>query len=274
MPEANPRERALWEKEVLGFQFGDHPFQEAFAWLGSRLTHDSSQIGAELSGERVVLGGLVTGVRKIVTRNHAEMAILTLEDLAGSIEVVVFPRVFDKIVDLCREDKILVVEGKIDSRNEQPQIVADRAEEWLPPERGTEPPLARLAAQGSTTDQTGNGSNATSPLNGGSAGGNGAHGGAGVEAPRDRRVLRVVVPRDQNEAACLRVLEQLHGLVERNPGEDAIELVLRDRSGEKVELAGAEIRIRHSPELENQVRVLVGSENVSHGRSDAPQPGA
>ncbi len=35
------RERALWEKEVLGFQFGDHPFLEAAAWLASRLTHDT-----------------------------------------------------------------------------------------------------------------------------------------------------------------------------------------------------------------------------------------
>jgi hypothetical protein len=70
------------------------------------------------------------------------------------------------------------------------------------------------------------------------------------------------------------MLEQLHGLVERNPGEDALELVLRDRSGGRVELAGAEIRVRHSPELENQVRVLVGTDNVSNGRSDASQPGA
>src|SRR5919202_1562467 len=54
--ESNPRERALWEKEVLGFQFGDHPFLEAAAWLGPRMTHDTSQVSAELSGERIVLG--------------------------------------------------------------------------------------------------------------------------------------------------------------------------------------------------------------------------
>jgi hypothetical protein len=95
-----------------------------------------------------------------------------------------------------------------------------------------------------------------------------------VEPPRDRRVLRVVLPREESEAACLRVLEQLHGLVERNPGQDMLELVLRDRAGGLVELSGAEIQVRHSPELENQVRVLVGSDNVSHGRSDASQPGA
>src|SRR5207244_5581 len=57
---ASSRERALWEKEVLGFQFGDHPFMEAAAWLAGQLTHDTSQLTAELSGERVKIAGLVT----------------------------------------------------------------------------------------------------------------------------------------------------------------------------------------------------------------------
>jgi hypothetical protein len=60
----------------------------------------------------------------------------------------------------------------------------------------------------------------------------------------------------------LRVLEQLHGLVERYPGNDAIQLVLFDRAGCQVELAGAAIGVRHSTDLEAQVRDLVGAANV------------
>jgi DNA polymerase III subunit alpha len=243
-PEINPRERALWEKEVLGFQFGDHPFLEAATSLGHVLTHDTSQVTAELSGEKVVIGGLVTGVRKIVTRNRAQMAVLTLEDLCGSVEVVVFPRLFDKTPELWREDKILVIEGKIDSRNEQPQVVLDRVvEEWVPPERGVPPP-----------------SPVEPPLSS-----NAVDGVQPFEPPPARRVLRVMVPRDLNDdAASLRLVEQLHGLVARNPGQDTLELVLRDRSGRQVELAGAEIQISHSPDLEAQVRGLVGSDNVAN----------
>jgi predicted secreted Zn-dependent protease len=59
----------------------------------------------------------------------------------------------------------------------------------------------------------------------------------------------------------VRLLEQLHGLVERFPGPDEIRLVLHDRSGCRVELAGAEIAIQHSPDLEQQLRSLVGAEN-------------
>jgi hypothetical protein len=121
----------------------------------------------------------------------------------------------------------------------------------------------------------GNGSSTNgSSTNGSSANGQSRVNGRPLGETADaRRVLRVLVPRDGGEAACLRVLEQLHGLVERNPGEDALELVLRDRTGARVELRGARIQVRHSPELESQVRVLVGSDNVSRGRSDASQPG-
>ncbi|HET6315839.1 MAG TPA: hypothetical protein VFG86_05230 [Chloroflexota bacterium] len=71
------------------------------------------------------------------------------------------------------------------------------------------------------------------------------------------------MPRNGDDNACLHVLEKLHGLVERYPGQDAIQLVLRDRSGCAVELSGAEIPVQHSPELEAQVRGLVGEENLS-----------
>jgi hypothetical protein len=74
--------------------------------------------------------------------------------------------------------------------------------------------------------------------------------------------LRVAVPRGQDDNACLRVLEQLHGLVERYPGTDELRLVLHDRQGGRVELSGAEILVQHSPDLETQVRGLVGPDNV------------
>ncbi len=76
------------------------------------------------------------------------------------------------------------------------------------------------------------------------------------------RVLRVDVPRGEDDNACLRVLEQLHVLVERFPGDDELELVLHDRTGCQVQLAGADIGVTHSTELEAQVRALVGEENL------------
>ena len=97
---AAARERALWEKEVLGFQFGDHPFMEASPGWPRTLTHDTTQLTTDLSGEKVKIGGLVTGVRRILTKTKSQMAVLTLEDLHGTIEAVVFPRVYERAAEV------------------------------------------------------------------------------------------------------------------------------------------------------------------------------
>ncbi|GAC1313336.1 MAG: DNA polymerase III subunit alpha [Chloroflexota bacterium] len=295
---AAARERALWEKDVLGFQFGDHPYAEAAVWLAGKVTHDTSVITAELSGEKVKLGALVTNVRRIVTKTKSQMAMLMLEDLHGTIEAVVFPRVFEKSLDMWREDAIIVIEGKVDTRGDKPQIVVDRAEAWTAPPEGTprpappDPKVSTAPAPGSPHraghDPAPNGSGTT--VVAGAANGSGGGASAGIlsaqvpspAAPNGssssltgpgsaaangingvgRRVLRIVVPRTADDNACLTLLEQLHVLVERSPGPDEIRLVLHDRAGAPVELAGADIAVRHTPDLESQVRTLVGPDNL------------
>jgi DNA polymerase-3 subunit alpha len=256
------RERSLWEKEVLGFSFGDHPFLEAAAWLAGKLTHDTSQLAAELSGERVKIAGLVTNVRRIVTRTKSQMAVVVLEDLHGSIEAVVFPRVYDRALEILREDAILVVEGKVDTRSDRPQIVVDRVEEWTRPTSGDppnqifprgDPPNGRANGVSHTDDAQALSSGDDEPVDP-------KHPTAetGLKA---RTIMRVVVPRESDNA-CLRVLEQLQLVVQRSPGEDAIQLILHDRGGAPVELRGADIAVKHSAELESQVRRLVGEANL------------
>ena len=243
------RERSLWEKEVLGFQFGDHPFMEAAAWLAGQLTHDTSQIGPEISGEKVKIAGLVLGVRRILTRNKSQMAVVVLEDLHGSIEGVVFPRVYERAAELFRDDAILIVEGKVDTRSDRPQIVVDRVHEWTTPAEATAPPPppppppAPVHPQPDALPES-NGANGVADTN------------------QERRVLRVVVPRGEDDNASVRLLQQLHILVEQFPCADELQLVLHDRAGARVELAGADIAVKHSAELESQVRTLVGDENL------------
>jgi hypothetical protein len=304
------RERSLWEKEVLGFQFGDHPFLEASAWLAGQLSHDTSQITAEISGEKVRIAGLVTNVRRIVTRSKSQMAVAVLEDLHGSIEAVIFPRVYERLAEVLREDGILVVEGKVDTRSDRPQLVVDRAEVWTrpagdPPVRpapiavktaaGTAESHTKIAGDGTSGGNATNGRNATSgrsASNGGNAssGGNATNGRNGVNEGNgtnrsdgtdgingtdgangsngtngshhaEKRILRVIVPREDDNA-CIRVLTQLQLLVQRSPGDDALQLVLHDRAGGRVELTGADIAVQDTPDLEAQVRNLVGDANL------------
>ena len=91
------RERLRWEKELLGLYLSEHPMGEVAEHVGRFVTAYSSDLRDEsLDGQRVVVGGIVTGVRTVITKAKATMAIVTLEDLQGTIEVVVFPRLYEQ----------------------------------------------------------------------------------------------------------------------------------------------------------------------------------
>jgi hypothetical protein len=91
------RERLRWEKELLGLYLSEHPMGEVAEQVGHYVTAYSSDLRDEsLDGQRVVVGGIVTGLRTVVTKARRPMAIATIEDLQGSIEVVVFPRLYEQ----------------------------------------------------------------------------------------------------------------------------------------------------------------------------------
>lgn len=83
-----------------------------------------------LDGQRVVVAGIVTGRRTVVTKAKAAMAIVTMEDLQGSIEVVVFPRLFETTGTAWREGAILLVSGRVDHKGEDISLLADMVADW------------------------------------------------------------------------------------------------------------------------------------------------
>ena len=91
--EAPPRERLRWEKELLGLYLSDHPLGELAGVIGEYVTAYSGELGEELDQQRICVGGVVTEIRKVVTKSRATMGVATLEDLQGTIEVIVFPKV-------------------------------------------------------------------------------------------------------------------------------------------------------------------------------------
>ena len=74
------------------------------------------EVTSELQDNEVRVGGLVRDVRRVVTRKGQIMAYATLEDLTGSIDVILFPRVYEQFRQLFEPEKVLVVQGKIDAR--------------------------------------------------------------------------------------------------------------------------------------------------------------
>jgi hypothetical protein len=77
-----------------------------------------------------VIGGIVTGFRRVITKANATMGVATLEDLQGTIEVVVFPKMYEQTAATWTEGTILLVAGRIDHRGDDVSLLADLAVDW------------------------------------------------------------------------------------------------------------------------------------------------
>ncbi len=175
VPETPSRERLRWEKELLGLYLSDHPMGEVADRVGQYVTAYSGDLKDEsLDGQRVVLGGIVTGSRTIITKSRSTMAVVTLEDLQGTLEVVVFPKTYETTVGMWRDGAILLVAGRIDHRGEEASLLADSVWDWdTVVERGPEAfgrEVGSLERRGGGRRPAGAGAG----QNGGSGGGYGA----------------------------------------------------------------------------------------------------
>jgi DNA polymerase-3 subunit alpha len=130
-----PRQQLLaWEKDLLSLYLSVHPLAHVATILKRRVTTYTSLLNEEWAGQKVTLGGRVTEVRRIITRKGDAMAAVQLEDMQGTIEVVVFPKAFAATAELWRIDSILLVTGTVSLRNDEPQLTCDAVEEFIPTE--------------------------------------------------------------------------------------------------------------------------------------------
>src|SRR5690606_32155131 len=90
------REQLEWEKELLGLYVSDHPLSPYHSVLRRKITHFSGDLGEARDKEKVIVAGMVTRFRNHQTKSGKAMGFVTLEDIRGPIELVLFPRVWDK----------------------------------------------------------------------------------------------------------------------------------------------------------------------------------
>ncbi len=118
-----------FEKEAVGFYLTRHPlarFEEEI----KRHTHDDTvSILNRQNGSEVTVCGVAGSLKEIQTRKGDRMAFLSLEDMKGMVEVILFPEVFQKSLPHLRDDNPLLVRGLLDVEDENPKI---KATEVLP----------------------------------------------------------------------------------------------------------------------------------------------
>src|SRR5690606_7555786 len=120
-----PLRRLALEKEVLGLYLTGHPLGGVLHDLAAAATVTTAGIEHLADGARVILAGMVAGLKTHVTRTGATMAFVTLEDMAGQVEVVVFQNTFREAGGVLQEDAVVEVAGRVSWQDETAKVVAD-----------------------------------------------------------------------------------------------------------------------------------------------------
>ncbi len=125
--------RINWEREYLGIYLTGHPLDSYKNVLG-KIALTVSQLDPRHLGRKIKVCGFISRIQKVRTKRGKSMVFTRLADYNNSIEVVLYPTVLANNLAVLREDKVLLVEGKMDKRNGSYQIIGERLEEIEPME--------------------------------------------------------------------------------------------------------------------------------------------
>jgi DNA polymerase III subunit alpha len=124
------RERLRWEKELLGLYLSEHPLGDIADQLPEYVTAYTGDLPEESDQARVTIGGVIQGSRRVITRAGSTMLVAVLEDLQGSVEVVVFPKVFQETANAWTDDSVVLVIGRVDHRDDSSQVLCEAVYAW------------------------------------------------------------------------------------------------------------------------------------------------
>jgi DNA polymerase-3 subunit alpha len=131
LPKTEPatrQERLQWEKELLGFYLSDHPLAEYVSIL-EKLGTPIEKLKELVTGKRATIGGMIASSKRIITKTGKPMLFSQLQDSRSKVEVVVFPDIFAQNPLLWQEDNVVLVRGRVDSKNGSLKFICEQAEE-------------------------------------------------------------------------------------------------------------------------------------------------
>lgn len=275
------KEKLLWERDLMGLYISSHPLDRYETYFDEQ-THPYELVTAENDGKSVIIGGIISAVRTIMTKSNTRMAFVKLENKVTEQEVIIFPSLYEEIGAKLVQDNVVRVSGRINAKDKdgnvtsEVKVIADSVE--VVPDQildtyqatGQKLPLPKDAPKPTRRSS----SRATS-VGGGfrrNAGGGNRNSGADSSAPaatedEPRRVI--TPPRDPRREKLYVLIEnpddtnslsEIRHLCELNPGVQEIILVLKDAAGKRpVRLP---FRVEVSDELTKPLSELLGAECV------------
>ena len=159
LPDYPLRQRLALEKEIAGVYITAHPLDDYRDVLG-KLPFSTADLdgleeredrGLSLDGQIVDMGGILTEVKGKATKKGAYMGFITLEDLTGQIECLVFPKVYERYQGMMAVDDLVVLHGRLSIREEEaPKLLVEKLiplEAWHPEESAPAAPMGQSTAR-------------------------------------------------------------------------------------------------------------------------------
>ncbi len=110
------KERLMWERELMGLYISAHPLDQFTEYFAEQ-TIPLGMLRPDHDGSKVIVGGLVGRIRTILTKSGSKMAFVAIEDKTGESEVIVFPKVYQQIGELLKQDLAIKIEGSVNARD-------------------------------------------------------------------------------------------------------------------------------------------------------------
>jgi DNA polymerase-3 subunit alpha len=234
--EVSRREILGWEKELVGVYVSEHPMQRLMQKIGGAVTCLLGQIDETMAGHMVTVAGMINWVRQIYTKTGKPMAFVELEDMHGTIELVVFPRIYEETQVIWRQEQVVVVRGKVDMKDgTTPKIICEKVDDAV---THVGPELKTRELPSSYTAHAGNRGS--------------------LSDPQPAYHLQITVNRTGDSIRDRRRLRSVYELVTSYTGQDSFSLFVPN--GERrLELDFPNATTRHCVELQQKLAEMLGA---------------
>jgi DNA polymerase-3 subunit alpha len=113
-----------WEKELLGIYISGHPYQKFSLKLNGKIKKIKDALKMD-EGIKISLAGVLNEIKRMISKNKESFAYLEIEDLTDSIEVMLFPKVYENYFEILKEGKVYFLVGTLQKRDNKNILLAD-----------------------------------------------------------------------------------------------------------------------------------------------------
>ncbi|OGO31368.1 MAG: DNA polymerase III subunit alpha [Chloroflexi bacterium RBG_16_56_11] len=232
--DVSDREKAFWEKELMGVSFSEKPFSPVFSGANPDTTF-CGQIDSEMAGQNVVIAGRVISARYLLTRDGRSFASSILEDFSGQVEVMVWPKIYAGTEELWQEGNEIVVQGKVRVKDDHVQVNCDSV-------RYYEPTITDGAVTPTPTPRPVEKSVLAQP-------------------PEKRHRLTINIRQTSNADDDIARFEKIVASLKAYPGRDEVRLNIIN-GGDAIPMKLPTVNTGYGPELRRQLAEVVGDDGL------------